>query len=96
MSKGYIYILSNIERKTLYIGVTSNLKRRVWNHKQGEGSKFTKKYKLTILLYAEEFDSISDAITREKQLKSWKKDWKWELIKKSNPELIDWYPNLRG
>ena len=95
MSKGYVYILSNIERTTLYIGVTSNLNQRVWNHRQGEGSKFTKKYKLTILLYAEEFDSISDAITREKQLKAWRRDWKWELIKKSNPELMDWYPTLR-
>jgi putative endonuclease len=96
MNKGYVYILSNIQRTTLYIGVTSNLNQRVWNHKQGEGSKFTSKYKLTILLYAEEFDSISDAIAREKQLKAWRKDWKWELIKKSNPELIDWYPTLRG
>ncbi|MBO6572349.1 GIY-YIG nuclease family protein [bacterium] len=96
MGKGYIYILSNIQRTTLYIGVTSNLNQRVWNHKQGEGSKFTSKYKLTILLYVEEFDSISDAIAREKQLKAWRKDWKWELIKKSNPELIDWYPTLRG
>ena len=91
-----MYILSNIGRTTLYIGVTSNLNLRVWNHKQGKGSKFTKKYKLTILLYAEEFDSISDAITREKQLKAWRKDWKWELIKKSNPDLIDWYLSLRG
>ncbi len=96
MGKGYIYILRNIQRTTLYIGVTSNLNQRVWNHKQGEGSKFTSKYKLTILLYVEEFDSISDAIAREKQLKAWRKDWKWELIKKSNPELIDWYPTLRG
>jgi len=96
MGKGYIYILSNIQRTTLYIGVTSNLNQRVWNHKQGEGSKFTSKYKLTILLYVEEFDSISDAIAREKQLKAWRKDWKWELIKTSNPELIDWYPTLRG
>lgn len=95
MSNGYVYILSNIERTTLYIGVTTNLNQRVWNHKQGKGSKFTSKYKLTILLYAEEFESISDAISREKQLKAWRKKWKWELIKKSNPELIDWYPTLR-
>ncbi len=95
MSNGYVYILSNIERTTLYIGVTTNLNQRVWNHKQGKGSKFTSKYKLTILLYAEEFESISDAIAREKQLKALRKKWKWELIKKSNPELIDWYPTLR-
>ncbi|MEQ9090471.1 MAG: GIY-YIG nuclease family protein [Balneola sp.] len=96
MMKGYVYILTNIERTTLYIGVTSNINQRVWDHNQGKGSKFTAKYKLTILIYAEEFDSISDAIAREKQLKAWRKDWKWELIKKSNPDLIDWYPTLRG
>lgn len=96
MSKGYIYILSNIERTTLYIGVTSNLNQRVWQHKQGVGSKFTSKYKLTILLYAEEYQSITDPIAREKQLKKWHKEWKWNLIKKENPELIDWYPSLRG
>tara|TARA_R110000868_G_scaffold304437_20_gene565371 strand:+ start:5642 stop:5932 length:291 start_codon:yes stop_codon:yes gene_type:complete len=96
MSKGYVYILSNIERTTLYIGVTSNLPQRIWQHKQGEGSKFTSKYKLTILLYSEEHQSITDAISREKQLKNWNSEWKWNLIKKENPELIDWYPLLRG
>ena len=96
MSKGYVYILSNIERTTHYIGVTSAINKRIWDHKQGKGSLFTTKYKLTILLYAEEHDSITNAIAREKQLKNWKKAWKWELIKKSNPELADWYPTLRG
>ena len=96
MSKGYVYILSNIERTTLYIGVTSSITKRVWDHKQGEASLFTTKYKCIILLYAEEYDSISDAIAREKQLKNWKRAWKWALIKKSNPDLIDWYPTLRG
>ena len=91
-----MYILSNIGRTALYIGVTSNLNQRIWDHKKGKGSKFTKKYKLTILLYAEEFDSISDAIARKKQLKTWRRNWKWELIKKSNPDLLDWYPSLRG
>ena len=91
-----MYILSNIGRTALYIGVTSNLNQRIWDHKEGKGSKFTKKYKLTILLYAEEFDSISDAIARKKQLKTWRRNWKWELIKKSNPDLLDWYPSLRG
>jgi len=96
MCKGYVYILTNIERTTLYIGVTSIINKRIWDHKKGKGSKFTAKYKLTILLYAEEYDSISDAIAREKQLKNWRRKWKWELIKKSNPDLIDWYPTLRG
>jgi putative endonuclease len=96
MKKGYIYILTNFQRSTLYIGVTSNLSRRVWQHKEGKGSTFTKKYSLTILVYAEEFDSITDAIAREKQLKNWRRDWKWNLIKEHNPKLEDWYETLRG
>lgn len=96
MSKGYIYFLTNFQRTTLYIGVTNDLSRRIWNHKEGKGSNFTSKCNLTILVYAEEFESISDAIAREKQLKSWKKQWKWELVKSQNPKLEDWYETLRG
>lgn len=96
MRSAYIYILTNIERTTLYIGVTSTLSQRIWQHKHGEGSRFTSKYKLTILIYAEEHGTISDAIEREKQLKQWKRTWKWELIKQLNPELVDLYPTLTG
>lgn len=96
MNKGYVYFLTNFQRTTLYIGVTNNISLRVWNHKEGKGSKFTSKYKLTVLVYAEEYDSISDAIAREKQLKSWRKQWKWELVKNQNPKLEDWYKTLRG
>ena len=92
----YVYIMSNIKRTTLYIGVTNNLIQRVWDHKQGNGSAFTKKYNLIILLYAEECGCISDAIEREKQLKRWHKEWKWNLIKSLNPELVDLYPSLRA
>ncbi len=96
MSKGYVYFLTNFHRTTLYIGFTSNLARRIWEHKQEKGSEFTSKYKLTILVYAEEFDSIVDAIDREKQLKNWHKEWKWNLVKQHNPKLEDWYETLRG
>ncbi|MBO6525343.1 MAG: GIY-YIG nuclease family protein [Balneolaceae bacterium] len=96
MNKGYVYFLTNFQRTTLYIGVTNNISLRVWNHKEGKGSKFTSKYKLTVLVYAEEYDSISDAIAREKQLKNWRKQWKWELVKNQNPKLEDWYKTLRG
>ena len=88
MSKGYVYFRTNFQRTTLYIGFTSNLARRIWEHKQGKGSEFTSKYKLAILVYTEEFDSIVDAIDREKQLKNWHKEW--------NPKLEDWYETLRG
>ena len=96
MNKGYVYFLTNFQRTTLYIGVTNNISLRVWNHKEGKGSKFTSKYKLRVLVYAEEYDSISDAIAREKQLKNWRKQWKWELVKNQNPKLEDWYKTLRG
>ena len=95
MYHGYVYIMSNIARTTLYIGVTNDIIRRVWEHKEGKGSNFTSKYKLTVLLYVEECPTLPDAIEREKQLKNWKREWKWELIKTLNPELVDLYPSLR-
>lgn len=83
---------------TVYTGVTNNLERRVLEHKLGEGSKFTTKYKLSILIYFEEHEDIIEAIAREKQLKNWHGDWKWNLIKSENPELKDlsedWYEKL--
>jgi len=89
MKGGYIYIMSNANRTTLYIGVTSDLKRRVAEHHQGIGAKFTSKYNLTDLLYYEEFGGVQDAIAREKQLKNWKREWKLNLIKVLNPDLKD-------
>lgn len=78
----------------LYIGVTSDLYKRVVQHKIGEGSQFTKKYSLSSLLYYEEFSGITQAIAREKQLKNWHKEWKWNLIKGLNPELKDLFGEL--
>ncbi|MEP6361442.1 MAG: GIY-YIG nuclease family protein [Balneola sp.] len=96
MNKGYVFFLTNYRRTTIYIGVTNNIHSRVWKHKLGECSLFTSKYKLTILIYAEEYNNISDAIAREKQLKNWHKQWKWNLVKQNNPTLEDWYDTLRG
>ncbi len=78
----------------LYIGVTSNLYRRIVEHKSGKGSIFTEKYSIKDLLYFEEFTSIDQAIMREKQLKNWHKEWKWNLIKQVNPELKDLFEDL--
>jgi putative endonuclease len=89
MKHGFVYILSNKKRTTLYIGVTSNLERRMLEHKSGTGSIFSSKYKTTDLLYFEQIPGIQDAIDREKQLKNWHKDWKWNLIKEANPNLKD-------
>lgn len=87
--------MSNERLTTLYIGVTTNLERRVLEHKIGVGSEFTKRYKLNLLIYFEDGISIDDAIAREKQLKNWHQDWKWNLIKSMNPDLKDlsdgWY-----
>lgn len=79
----------NKNRTTLYIGVTNDLIRRVKEHKTHEGSAFTTKYKLTDLLYFETINGFQNAIDREKQLKNWHKEWKWNLIKETNPELKD-------
>ncbi len=91
----YVYIISNKNRSTLYVGVTNDLLRRVFEHKTGKGSKFAIKYNLIELVYYEESSDINSAIEREKQLKNWHKDWKWDLIKKQNIDLIDlsidWY-----
>ncbi len=89
MKTGYVYIMSNKNRTTLYIGVTNDLERRVAEHKEGSGSKFTYKYKLYDLVYYEVIYDIEQAIKREKQLKNWHRDWKLNLIKSLNPEMKD-------
>ena len=88
-TQGYVYIMSNKYRTTFYIGVTSKLESRIWQHIHNEGSAFVKKYKLYDLIYFEHFDGIMDAINREKQLKRWHKDWKINLVKSVNPEMRD-------
>jgi putative endonuclease len=82
--------MSNQYRTTFYIGVTSDLRSRVWQHlNSNEGSTFVKKYKLFDLVYYEHFMNIADAIDREKQLKRWHQEWKVNLIKSVNPEMRD-------
>ena len=87
--QGYTYIMTNKYRTTFYVGVTSTLEARVWQHINNEGSEFVKKYKLYDLVYFEYYERITDAIDREKQLKNWHKDWKINLIKSVNPEMKD-------
>ena len=95
MKLSYIYILTNISKTVLYIGVTSDLIKRVTDHKNSKGSIFTKKYNLKYLIYFEEFSDVNQAIQREKQLKNWRKEWKWNLVKEINPELKDLYEDLK-
>jgi putative endonuclease len=73
----------------LYIGVTNNLERRVWEHKNNEGGAFTSKYKCIKLVYYEDYNNIETAINREKNLKDWKRSWKEDLIIKDNPDFKD-------
>ena len=89
METYYIYILSNHTNTTLYIGVTNNLRRRLYEHKNKLIEGFTSKYNINKLVYFEETTDIKAAIQREKNLKKWKREWKEELIKKSNPEFKD-------
>jgi len=87
----YVYILTNLNNTTLYVWVTNDLKRRIYEHKLKLVDWFTKKYNLTKLVYFEEYNSVDDAIHREKQLKKWKRKWKEELIEKNNPWWKDIY-----
>ena len=91
---GYVYILSSRRHGTLYIGVTSDLVRRVWEHREGIVPGFTKKYRVHRLVYYEAVGSIVDAIEREKRLKKWRRDWKIRLIEETNPTWDDLYDNL--
>jgi len=86
MNKYYVYILTNRTHNVLYIGVTNNIGRRIFEHKEGVIEGFTKKYKVHKLVYVEEYIDIKDAILREKRLKHWMKEWKINLISKANPQ----------
>ena len=83
----YTYILSNKNRTVLYVGYTENIKTRLIQHKNGKGSVFTKKYNVFDLIHLETFEMKKEAKQREKQLKNWHKEWKWNLVKENNPEL---------
>lgn len=90
----YVYILASKPQGTLYIGVTRDLIRRAREHKTEAVPGFTKKYSVHQLVYFEAHDSIEAAITREKQMKEWKRAWKIELLEKENPRWEDLYPAL--
>jgi putative endonuclease len=95
MKQGYVYILTNRRNGTLYTGVTTNLAHRVWQHRVGAIDGFTKKYHVICLVYVEAFDTLYQAIQREKRIKKWKRAWKLSLIEKQNPDWIDLYDTLR-
>jgi putative endonuclease len=88
---GYVYMLADGCYGTLYVGVTSDLVRRVWEHREKAADGFTKKYNINRLVWFETHIEIYQAITREKQLKKWKRAWKIELIQRENPTWRDLY-----
>jgi putative endonuclease len=94
MKTSYVYILSDKNNKTLYIGVTSNLIKRIYEHKNHLVSGFTDKYCCDKLVYFEQFDDMYHAIQREKTLKHWVRQWKINQIEKENPNWLDLYDDL--
>jgi putative endonuclease len=90
----YVYILASGLYGTLYTGVTSNLIRRVWEHREGLVEGFTKEYGVKSLVWYEQHTDIYAAITREKQIKEWRRDWKIELIQKTNPLWRDLFSDI--
>ena len=91
----YVYIMASKKNGTLYIGVTNNIERRASEHRMGLVKGFTSKYNVNKLVYYEEHNDIGDAITREKQLKKWKRAWKLQLIEEMNPWWRDLYQDFR-
>ncbi len=91
---GYVYILASQKHGTLYTGVTSDLIKRIFEHKSMNTKGFTSKHNVNMLVWYESFPSIEQAIAQEKRIKAWKRDWKIALIESQNPEWIDLYENL--
>ena len=94
MKKFYVYILCSKRNGTLYTGITSDLVKRVYEHKNNFVDGFTKKYHVHHLVWYEIHDSAETAIAREKQIKKWKRTWKLELIEQINPKWIDLYESI--
>jgi putative endonuclease len=94
MTSYYVYIMASKKQGALYIGMTSNLVKRVCEHKNDLADGFTKRYKIHKLVYYEYTTDVHSAIVREKQMKKWFRKWKIELIEKDNPEWIDLYSKL--
>jgi putative endonuclease len=91
----YVYLLASKPYGTLYVGVTSDLVKRVWEHKSKAVPGFTARYKVDLLVWFEAHDSVEAAIRREKRIKEWKRAWKISLIESDNPHWVDLFQNLQ-
>jgi len=94
MARAFVYIMASKRNGTLYIGVTSNLPKRVWEHKTGAGERFTSRYKINLLVWFEPHDDIAAAIAREKAIKKWNRRWKIEGIEAMNPGWRDLFDEI--
>lgn len=94
---GWVYIMANRYRGGMYVGLTADLARRVWKHREGAGSQHVAETGKTLLVYAERHEEIEPAIAREKRVKKWRREWKFALIEKDNPDWDDlwekWFPD---
>jgi len=95
MKGGWIYIMTNHPDGTLYVGVTSDIARRAWEHREGVVEGFTKQYGLKRLVYIERHEDIESAIQREKMIKHWSRAWKVQLLHAVNPNWDDLYDTLQ-
>ena len=94
MKSGFVYIMASRKNGTIYIGVTSDLAKRVWEHREGVVAGFTKKHGCKLLVWFEAFDDLGQARPRELQMKEWKRTWKVKLIEEKNLDWDDLYPSL--
>jgi len=92
--KPCVYILSNRKNGAMYVGVSANLTERIHTHKQNKPGSFSAKYSIVRLVHVEFFETMIDAITREKQIKNWKRGWKVNLIEQDNPDWNDLYERI--
>ena len=91
-----VYILCSSRNGTLYVGVTSNLIQRIWQHKNGLAEGFTSDYKIHQLVWYEQHETMDAAITREKQIKKWNREWKLKMIEQTNPDWRDLWNDICG
>jgi len=96
MKTAFVYIMASKRNGTLYVGVASDLVKRVWQHKNDLADGFTKKYHVHRLVWFEKHDDIREAIRREKQIKEWRRNWKLEVIEQENPLWEDLYATIVG
>lgn len=94
MKEGWLYLLASKRNGTLYLGVTSDLPQRIWQHREGLIAGFSKKYGCKRLVWVGHYPNLHDARAREAQMKKWKRAWKLELIEKDNPDWRDLWPDI--